>query len=180
MISVDESWQSIFNRLGLGPIRGTRAKRCPFPDCESSSGFSISENKGGVFNCFKCGRHGDKIRFVQDVSSYDFKSALLWLGLTPGVPPTPDPAMTRRQRIREGLRRWAETTGRQLRYEHYVRERVCARAEERLQRNAEDEWGWAWLAWALPGQEQIAFLLDLLEGDEAEQLQAYREMRAAA
>jgi CHC2 zinc finger len=172
MVCIEETWESIWARTGGKPLRRGRGT-CPF--CDSRTGFSVHEEKG--FHCFACNAGGDKIGFIQKLLSCEFKEALRWFGLEPGKPPEADPEVTRRQRIRAGLRTWAQTLGKQLRYEHYVIERVIARAEDRLRRDPEDEWGWSWLAWAYRGQEAIAYQLDLIDGTEAQQIEAYRQMR---
>lgn len=175
MVLVDETWESIAQRMGVKAWRRGRGE-CPF--CESKTGFSVHEEKG--FHCFACGVHGDKLTFVQQFHKCEFKDALRFFGLEPGKPPAPDPERIRRQRIRDGLKRWTDSQGKQLRYEHYVMERVIARANVRLEIDPEDEWAWSWLAWALPAQEVISYKLDLIEGDERQQLEAFRLWRIAA
>jgi hypothetical protein len=172
MILIAESWESIVHRTGIKRLRRGRGE-CPF--CGSCTGFSSHEDRG--FHCFACGIHGDKIAFIQQLHGCGFKDALRFFGLEPGKPPAPDPETVRRRNIREGLRRWAMTLGKELRLEHYVRERVIARAQERLSRDPEDPMAWGWLAWAYKGLEAIAHTLDQLEGNETQQLQAYREWR---
>jgi len=173
MIEIYESWDSIIHRIDGKPLRRGRG-RCPL--CESNTGFSVHEDRG--FHCFACGAHGDKISFVQQLHNFNFKNGLRFFGLEAGRPPAPDPVVIRRQKIREGLRRWARTVGRELRFEHHVRERVIVRAQDRLSRDPEDSWAWNWLAWALPGQEAISNRLDMIEGTDEKQLEAYRQVRA--
>ena len=72
-----------------------------------------------------------------------------------------------------------KTVGKELRFEFYVREKVITRAGERLRRDSDDAWGWNWLQWALTGKDRIEYLLDMIDGTEEQQLDAYRQMRKA-
>ena len=162
-------------RLDIEPGRHRRA-RCPVHRGDNPTALSWTDE--GQWFCHRCGIGGDAITLVQRALDLDCAGAMRWLGITPGKPPIPDPAVLRRQRIREGLRRWADTRGRELRYEHYVMEHVTAAAERRLRQDPEDEMALKWLSWTAR-QDQLAYMLDLLEGSEADQIQAYREMRAA-
>jgi hypothetical protein len=177
-ISTLPSWSEVYFRLGEHSPRRNRG-RCPIHGGDSPSSVSLDEDRG-VYYCHVCHSGGDKITFVSEVLRCDFKDALRFFGIEPGMPPAPDPAVIRRRKIREGLRNWARTIGRELRFEHYVRERVIARAQERLARDPDDDWGWNWLAWAYTGLEAIAHKLGQLEGDEAQQVQAYKELREAS
>ena len=175
MISISETWESILNRCGCNALRRGRGP-CPF--CESRTAFSVHEEKG--FHCFACGVHGDKISFIEQFHKCDFKDALRFFGLEPGRPPKPDPAVLRKKRIREGLKRWSWTLGKQLRREHYVLERVIACASRRLSADPEDPWAWTWLSWAMPIQEVLEYKLDLIDGDTRDQVTAYLELRRTA
>lgn len=166
------SWDFIADRIG---VRRWKHGRGQCPKCDSRTGFSCHEDKG--FYCFACGRHGDKISFIMQYLNYNFKDALRFFGLEPGKPPAPDPAIERRRKARVGLQRWAKPTARELRDEHYIRERVIAAARRRLERDQEDEYAWNWLAWAYTGLEAIASKLDMLQGNEMEQIELYKSMR---
>jgi len=49
--------------------------RCPFPDhSDSTPSFSVNEQKG-VFNCFGCGRGGNTISFVQQITGASYIEA---------------------------------------------------------------------------------------------------------
>ncbi len=176
MIHVCESWTSIVARLGVGPLRKGRAQ-CPF--CQSRSGFSCSDDKG-CFHCFACDLRGDKITFVRQLTGWGFVDALQFFGQEPGRPPAPDPDLVRLREIKRGLKFWAGTLGRELRYEHYIRECLIRRARERLVQDADDEWAWNWLGWALTGLEKIAYQLDQLEGCGGEQLALYITLRGSS
>ena len=174
-LEVLSPWESIFTRTGLKPLRRRRGS-CPF--CDSKTGFSASDDKG-VFYCFACAAKGDKVAFIQQLCNVDFKSALGFFGLNAHQPPPVSPEKIRRDRIRQGLSRWVKTVGKELRFEFYVREKVITRAGERLRRDSDDTWGWNWLQWALTGKDRIEYLLDMIDGTEEQQLDAYRQMRKA-
>ncbi|MBZ5496830.1 MAG: hypothetical protein LAP85_10550 [Acidobacteriia bacterium] len=170
------TWDSIFHGEGLKSLRRGRGA-CPF--CDSSTGFSCHDEKG--FNCFACAEHGDKIAFVQKLRGCDFVSALKYFGLEPGKPPAPDPEILRRRAIKEGLQTWARELGRELRDEYLGRFGLEAAALQRLHRDAQDERAWTWLAAAYRGLDQVEYLLDQIDiGTESQQINAYREWRAAA
>jgi CHC2 zinc finger len=173
MISLP-SWTELYSRMGEPTPRRTRA-RCLIHGGDSLTSVSL-DHKRGLYYCHVCGAGGDRVDWVMRVLGTDFHGALAWLGIRSGKPPAPDPAAVRRVRTRAGLRRWADALARELRYEHYVMERVAALAEDRLRQDPEDRLAWNWLAWTAK-QEEIAHILDLLDGTEAEQLQVYREMR---
>jgi CHC2 zinc finger len=167
----------ILARMDIQPGRHRRA-RCPIHRGENPQAFSWTDV--GQWYCFRCGLGGDPIKLVELALDLDFRGALRWLGIDPTGPvPQPDPAILRREKIRAGLCRWADSRGRELRVERYVRGRVIAAAERRLNRNQEDEWGWSWLRWAYTGLESIEYELEMLEAGEAEQLDVYRHRRAA-
>ena len=175
MIDVSESWESIFDRAGLKPPRRGRGQ-CPF--CDSRTGFSCNEDKG-LFFCFACNAKGDKISFIQQYYKTDFPGALQWFGIEPGRPPGPDPETVRKRKIREGLKTWARNIQRQLRNEFFAREKAITKASERLKRDPEDTKAWEWLAWALPGQAEREYYLDLLSGKEEQQLEIFKSWRKA-
>ena len=175
--SVLPSWHAIYELLGERPPRRNRA-RCVIHGGDSPVSVSVDERQG-LFYCHVCGAGGDKITFVEKVRDCSFHEACAFLGLR-GEQLKPDPEALRRRRIREGLQRWARETAKELRYERYVRERVIAAAERRLRRDAQDEWAWRWLAWAYVGLDALEHKLDLLEGKEANQVEAYTHMRGDA
>ena len=170
MIEVNESWDSIGSRIGIKPWRRGRGS-CPF--CESRTGFSVHERKG--FNCFACGRHGDKIAFVQQYQDCDFSDTLRFFGLEPGKPPVPDPAVERRQKIHRGLNGWTRIKGRDFRNEIYAREFVITRARRRLQEDPEDDWLW----WALTGYDSIENRHDAILSKESQRIELYKKLRLA-
>jgi DNA primase len=175
MIDITESWDSIIHRTGNEHLRRGRG-RCPF--CESQTGFSVHNEKG--FHCFACGVHGDKVSFIRQFHKCDFKDALRFFGLEPGRPPVPDPAIIRRKKVRDGLQRWKRTLQKQLNFEHYVREKVTVQALRKLRKDPEDEWAWNWLQWAYTGLDSIAHKLDVLNGSESDQVEAYKQLRKTA
>lgn len=175
MIDITESWESIFHRTGNQHLRRGRGS-CPF--CDSKTGFSVHDEKG--FHCFACGVHGDKIRFIQEYHKCDFRDALRFFGLEPGRPPAPDPAIVRKRKIRDGLRKWSGQTARDLRDQHYIRCVVETAAVELLRMDPDDAQAWDGLAWALTGRDAIAHKLDVLEGGEADQVEAYKLLRKTA
>ena len=135
----------------------------------------------GLYHCHVCGAGGDRVDWIMRVLNTDFRGALRWLGVVPETSQTSSPGSGRGAPRANPCRakRWADTLGRELRLEHYVMERVVAFAEWRLRADPEDELAWNWLSWTA-NQERIAYMLDLVEGTEAEQLELYREMRSAA
>ncbi len=160
-------------RLDIAPGRHRRA-RCPVHRGDNPTALSWTEE--GQWFCHRCGIGGDVITLAQRALDLDCAGAMRWLGIAPGKPPIPDPAVLHRQRIREGLRTWADSRARELRYEHYVMERVTAGAERRLRQDPEDEMAWRWLAWTA-GQDRIAHELDMLEADESQQIEVYQHKR---
>jgi hypothetical protein len=171
------SWDLIFSRCGLKPLRRGRGA-CPF--CDSSTGFSCHDEKG--FNCFACGVHGGKISFIRQFRECDFKGALRFFGLEPGLPPVPDPVVEREKRIRNGLHRWSHTAEHRLRDEYYMRSQAEVVGKALLAVDPEDPEGWEMLRIAYTGRplEEIEIMLDLLIGKEGQQLEAYKMMRPAA
>jgi hypothetical protein len=172
------TWDEIYSRIGERPSRHKR-NRCPIHDGDSPCSVALDESRG-IFYCHVCHAGGDKFSFIKQLYKCDFKSALRWFGLEPGKPPAPDPAAVRRLRVRSGLKAWSKQIGRELRDEFYCRERVITRALDRLRRDPEDAWAWNWLGWALRDHGQIEYKLDLLIGTEEQQLEAFRQWRAAA
>jgi len=170
------SWTDIISRIASKSLRRGRGQ-CPF--CDSKTGFSVHDGKG--FYCFSCGVHGDKISFIEQFHKCDFKNALRFFGIEPGVPPKPDPAILRKRRIRAGLRNWARTQHRILQNEFYLRYGIEIFAKKRLRRDAQDFIGWELLSIAYAGipVEELERRLDLLIGIESQQLELYRELRAA-
>jgi DNA primase len=168
----------VLPRLRVPPGRRGRT-RCPIHLGDNAQAFSYDDAKGQWY-CFRCGFGGDAVELVKRSLDMDFKEALRWLDITPGRPSIPDPESLRRNKVRNGLRQWAHATARELRFEHYIRIRVIEAAKRRLKRDEEDEWAWNWLAWAYTGLEAIAYKLDMLEGGEMEQIEAYRHIRRAA
>jgi hypothetical protein len=117
-----------------------------------------------IFHCFVCGAKGGKLDFIQQVQKCDFKAALTFLGIQAGgKPPKLDPAVIRQRAALATVRGWVKSTGRRLRDEFYIRERIITRAVRRLRRDPEDSLGWNWLGQALPGREQLEFLLDAID-----------------
>jgi hypothetical protein len=168
---------SVLAEMGISPNRHGRTK-CPIHRGENRQAFSYSDEKG-VWYCFRCGFGGDAIDLVKRSMDVDFIDALRFLGLQPGSIKPPDPVVIQHQRVRTGLHTWARKTAKDLRFEHYIREKVITRAQARLAVNPEDDWAWNWLQWAYTGLDSIAYKLDLLEGTEEQQIEIYRHMRTA-
>lgn len=173
------SWPELYARLGGPPPQRNRGQ-CLVHGGDSLTSVSLDHDRG-LYHCHVCGAGGDRIDYIQRVLQTDFRGALRFLGVEPGRPPAPDPAVLRRQRARAGLQAWARRIGRELRREFRVRELVITRALSRLRRDAEDVWGWSWLGWALPGLPQLEDELDAIDtGTEEQILTAWREWRKAA
>lgn len=151
-----EPWNGIASRLGLKPWRHGRGA-CPF--CESHTGFSCHEKKG--FNCFACGEHGDKIRFIEKFCSTDFKGSLAYFGLDTSTPRAPDPEMTK-QRKADALQ-WARLLmrERELREEFRVRSLIAFYGGERLRDDSDSDMGWKLLEIAYAGRPLSAIENDL-------------------
>jgi hypothetical protein len=165
--------------MGIRPGRHGR-NECPIHQGQNKQAFSYNDNKG-VWYCFRCGFGGDAIDLVKRAMDTDFVGALRWLGLEPGSVKTPDPAILRRRRIREGLRRWANTLQRELRDEFYLRSRIEHHAKMRVRENPDDDIGWKLLAVAYTGipLDVLENWLDLLNGTEEQQVEMYRQWRTA-
>lgn len=164
---------------GLGAqVRGKRATGI----CHNGTtpGVISFDDDKGVWYCHRCAHGGDVVDLIQRALDTDFRGACRYLGMEPGKPPEPDPAITRRRRIREGLRSWARRTGREMRDEHYARTGLIELGLQRLRRDAQDETGWTWLAAAYRGLAALEHALDVIDiGTEAQQVDAYRQWRAA-
>ena len=168
----------ILRRLDIEPGRHRRA-RCPIHRGDNPTALSWTDE--GQWFCHPCGIGGDAITLAQRALDIDCAGAMRWLGIIPGKPPAPDPAILRRRRIRAGLRTWAARQGRQLRDEYFTRLRVIARAERRLRADSDDCWGWTWLGWAYQGLDAIEAALDAIDiGTDQSRLEAYKARRATA
>ncbi len=173
------SWHEIYSRLG-GPAPRHRRGQCLIHRGDSLTSVSLDDERG-LFHCHVCGAGGDRIDFISKALETDFAGALRFLGLEPGRPPAPDPAMIKLRRARVGLTAWADRVGRELRDERHACERVIARAEKRLHQNSDDAWAWSWLKWAYTGLDAIDYELDQTDiGTDAQRLAAYQNRRAAS
>jgi hypothetical protein len=173
MIPINESWQSILQRIGERPPRHKRA-RCPIHNGDSLLSLALDEDKG-LFYCHVCHEGGDKLTFIQQFYKCNFVDALRFFGLEPGIPPAPDPEVIRRQRARAGLHAWARQTGRKLRDKYYLQELWISWGTKLLRRNPDDAFGWALLADGYRNHSQLELVLDVLIGkEEAVILEYYR------
>jgi len=175
------SWIEIFERSGLQPPRRGRT-RCPLCGAsERSIAFSCHEERG--FHCFRCGRRGDKISFIQQLRACDFKDALRWFGLEQGRAPKPDPVHAQAQAIREKLRTWKRRVGREARDLLAARHELEACGIERLEVDRDDEAGWQLLAAAFKGCDRDEHIADALaavaDSDDESLLGLYGEFREA-
>ncbi len=152
---------------------------CPIHRGDNRQAFSYDDAKGQWF-CFRCNIGGDVVRLVEKALQTDFKGALKWLGIEPGQAPAPDPAEVRRRNAKAGLKAWADKTGKELRFEFYVREKVITRAQERLQIDPDDAMAWNWLSWSLTGHAALEYQIEALGGDDRELLEIFRQRRTAA
>lgn len=172
------SWTEIYSRLG-GPAPRHRRGRCLIHRGDSPTSVSLDDERG-LFHCHVCGAGGDRIDFISKALETDFAGALRFLGLDPGRPPAPDPAIIKRRRVRAGLTGWADNLGRQLRDEHLQRFRIEAYGLGKLRNNPEDDLAWSLLRIAYLGLGQLEEQLDLVDiGTDADRLQVYREWRRA-
>jgi DNA primase len=173
------SISEILRRLDIPPGRRGRTI-CPIHRGDNPQAFSYSDDKGQWF-CFRCGVGGDAIRLIELALDIDFNRALTWLGIQPGIPQKPDPAVIRRQKIRQGLQNWTRFLERKLRDEFYIRSNNEYHGKRRLRSNPEDRIGWEMLSIAYKGipLNELESWLDLLIGTEAQLIQAYKMMRAA-
>lgn len=171
------SWREIFQRIGEPEPRHNRA-RCPIHNGDSHTSLSINEGKG-VFHCFVCGASGDKFALIMAVLQTDFPGALRWLGLEPGKPPKPDPAIVRRNAAMDQVRQWVRATGRRLRDEYRNRQQIIQKAQERLKLNQQDAIAWELLRVAYNGEAECEFLLSEIDmrRDDDERLIAWRKYR---
>jgi hypothetical protein len=121
---------------------------------------------------------GDAITLIERSLDTDYRGALSWLGLRPGEIPRPDPAMIRRQKARQGLQRWARQTARWMRDQYYIRGVVEVAATALLDADPTDEAALNALARSIHGRERLGYLLDMLNGSESDQLEAWRFITA--
>lgn len=165
----------VLSDMGLNPGRYGRTK-CPIHGGDNRQAFSY-DDKRGVWYCFRCGIGGDVVELVKRSQDVDFVGALKWLGQKPDFLTAPAPQEVRRLRVREGLYHWAKETARGLREEHYCRVVVEQAALDLLRRDPDDEQAWDALAGALKGLDAVAHKLDLLEGTDADKIEAYKMMK---
>jgi hypothetical protein len=177
MIPITESWESIFSRIGERSPRHKRA-RCPIHGGDSPFSLSVDEDKG-LFHCHVCHAGGDKIEFIKQVYKCSFARALAFFGLVPGEDPKPDPAIVRRNKIRNGLETWARSLRKKLNLAYYIDEMVITRCAYLLRKNPDDENAWYWLDRVLPGHAAREYELDLLSGSEAEKIEVFKHEGAA-
>jgi hypothetical protein len=171
---------NILSNMGINPGKHGR-NECPIHQGENRQAFSYDDDKG-VWYCFRCGFGGDAIDLVKRAMDTDFKGAMRWLGLEPGVVEPPDPVIIRQRRVRQGLRSWAHKLQRRLRDEFYYRSKIEYHAKRRLQCDPEDRIGWELLSVAYAGipLEELERQLDLLIGTEEMQLEIFKQERRAA
>jgi hypothetical protein len=174
------SISNILFNLGIKPGKHHR-NECPIHRGQNSQVFSYNDDKG-VWYCFRCGFGGDAIDLVKRAMDTDFKGAMRWLGLEPGTIPAPDPAIVWQRRIQRGLRSWAHRLQRELRDEFYYRSKIEMYGKGRLAKDIEDRVGWELLSVAYSGVplDELERLMDLLIGKEEQQLEIFKQMRAAA
>ena len=165
---------TVLTRLGV-PIGRRGRTCCPIHRGDNPTAFVYDDDKGRWY-CFRCGIGGDVISLVMKSLDIDFKAALQWLGVLPGRWTTPEPEYVHWVKIRKGLKAWVRVLAKELNFEHYIKEKVITMALSRLRKNPEDSWAWNWLGWALPGLEAIAYKLDLLSGDESDQIEVFKNM----
>jgi DNA primase len=168
---------TILSRLDISPGRRGRT-RCPIHRGENSQSFSYEDEKGSWY-CFRCGFGGDAVTLIEKTLDCDFKGALRWFGIEPGIPPKPDPEILRRQKARAGLRAWTKKVGKVWRDEFLTRERLITRALALLREDPEDSQAWEWLSWALTGHAALEYKLDMIAGKEDQQIEVFRYWRAA-
>jgi hypothetical protein len=161
----------VLGRLGIPPGRHNRTQ-CPIHQGTNRSAFKYSDESGTWF-CFRCGVGGDVVMLVKTALDVDFRGALRWLGIEPGLPPAPDPEVIQRRQMREGLRRWVRTTGRAMREDFYRREMVITATRKALARAPENTELWDRLAAALHGHARLEHKLDALIGTEADQIELF-------
>jgi hypothetical protein len=124
------SWETIFQQVGERAPRRLRT-RCPIHGGDSPTSLSLNEEKG-VYFCHVCHASGDKVDFVRQVQGIDFKGALAFLGIeSPCKPPRPDPDIIRQREALERVREWCRQTGRRLRDQYLMRQRIARYAGEK-------------------------------------------------
>lgn len=166
----------ILTRLDITPGRRGRS-RCPIHRGDNSQALSVDKTNR-VWYCHRCGFGGNAVELVKKALDLSFPDAMRWLGHEPGQPIRVDPEAERKRLIRRQLKQWIEAEAKELRFDHYVRERIIARAEKRLRLDPEDERGWRWLAWAYRGMDAISYRLDALDGnDEAVKVAYYKRRK---
>ncbi len=171
-------WEAIFHRVGEPAPRCHRA-RCPIHGGDSPTSLALNEEKG-VYFCHVCHASGDKLDFVRQVQGTDFKGALAFLGIIgPCKPPRPDPEIVRQREALEEVRAWCRQTGRRLRDQYLMRQKIAHYAREKLLMDSESALGWELLRIASDGETKIEYLLDEIDlcRTDAERLRAWRLYR---
>lgn len=178
MIRVQCSFRDILLRLGARPCGKTRST-CPIHHGSNATSLSFDDAKG-VYHCFACGSGGDKVDLVMRALGVGFNVALRWLGIENldvdcgGESGAVCSMVPEEKRLQEGLEGWAKSRAKALRKEYCDREAIECHAMERLRRNPDDELAWDMLEVALVGKAKLEYALDLLDGDGADRLRAFR------
>jgi len=182
VINQSFSWDLIFSKLGLKPPRRGRAQ-CALHGGDSPLSMSLTEERGGLFNCFVCGAKGNKISFVMQTLNCDFKTALSFFGLRSGRLPVikPDPEQLKRNHIRQNLENWRRKTLHKIGLTIFRFNQAQTDAERRLEAGADDCNVWLALRLCHEWKPRLEAAHDLLlSRHDSDWIEAFRREGAYA
>ena len=172
------TWDEVFQLAGAAAPRRNRA-RCPIHGGDSPTSLAVNEEKG-VYFCHVCHASGDKVDFIRRVKGLDFKSAASVLGIKGFAKRPPlDETVIRMKQALEQVRDWCTQTGRRLRSQYELRQRIARYAHKRLLRDPENDIGWELLRIACENEPKMEYLLDQIDlcRTDAERIRAWRMYR---
>lgn len=172
-VEIGESVPMLALLAALGiQVSASRRTQCPVHGGENPTSFSWREN--GYWQCFSCGRHGDKISLVREVRQCTFQEAMRFLASLAGLDlqhltlPLRESSEVRKERKRleraaefllhvetQALISWRGEIHRLERVRRYAAKRISALASgarERFPKEADCAWtALAIVADELPG-----------------------------
>lgn len=143
---------------------------CPF-HAEKTPSFTVNRDKG-VWYCFGCGEGGEVIDFIMKLKDFGFKDAIAYLGLSHKLSSKHRKELEE-QKIRKKLikrfKQWQECLYNFL--SDIYRETEKALLSCQTIKQVEE------FAWWYHSRPIVEYWLELLNGDEDQKLELYREFR---
>ena len=171
------SFAQILHKLGAR-MGGKNRASCPIHSGHNPSALVFDDNND-FFYCFGCQSHGDRVSLVQQALGLSFPDALCCLGINPAhlkanCTRNADPAALEQRRRRRALADWAASIGKRLRHYLHDCDRIAFIARQRLIENPDDDLAWNLAQIAFADEARVEHLVELLDGDEQAQMEAYR------